>query len=152
MNRAPSERRILADIRLALGVRPDIFIQRHNTMKATELRTGRVIQSSPNGTADILGSVKLPSGVGLALAVEVKSESGRLSDEQVLWGLVFAARGGGLYVVARSAKDATAAVDAARVDPALEVARSVEALRASATRRGLSIPKLFAASSEALDA
>lgn len=57
------------------------------------------------GSADILGTTKC----GLPLAVEVKTATGRQSEEQKNFQAAWQSRGG-IYVVARSVDDALAAI------------------------------------------
>lgn len=128
---------VLKEVLLALGARRDVFVWRQNTFVATELETGRKVRSNPDGTPDVLGSLVLPSGSGLAVGFEVKSASGRLSDEQVLFGLGFSRRGRGLYACVRSGREALALIDAAIADPIAAVDRCIAELETIALRRKL---------------
>lgn len=64
------------------------------------------------GTADILGIVR-----GRPLAIEVKSEKGRLSEHQKIFLLDFSSNGG-VALVARSYQDVKVVLDS--VNPVLE--------------------------------
>lgn len=73
-------------------------------------RTGRKITFGQPGQADIMGIVR-----GRYVAIETKSESGRLSPEQRDWrDKVVAAEG--IYIVARTLEDA--------LNPVLELLRA----------------------------
>jgi hypothetical protein len=105
-----SERHIQTDILLALGGRPDLCtVWRNNTGKARPLSTPDVVLTyGLEGSADILGLM----ADGRFLAVEVKSETGRQSEQQRRFEAMVT-RHGGLYVLARSAAQALAAVEQA---------------------------------------
>lgn len=62
--------------------------------------TGQAVKIGVPGAADIVGETK----DGRALAVEVKTGSGRLSPEQIKWRDAFVSRGG-LYIEARCIDD-----------------------------------------------
>lgn len=110
--RAPrlSEAQIQQQILLALGGRHDCRVWRNN-VGAARTQDGRVVRFGTKGQADILGVLRLPTGTGLFVAIEVKSARGRLRPEQRAWGAMVQAMGG-LYIVARSVEDAVHAVDA----------------------------------------
>lgn len=63
-------------------------------------KSGSPIKVGIPGAADIVGE----TSKGRALAVEVKTGSGKLSDEQKKWRDAFASRGG-LYIEARCIDD-----------------------------------------------
>lgn len=60
----------------------------------------RVIRIGPPGRADLIGVIG-----GRAVAIEVKTSTGRLRVEQERWRDAFQARGG-IWVLARSVDDA----------------------------------------------
>jgi hypothetical protein len=103
------ERDIQQAIRLALGLLPDVVLWRNSTgMTRTDdrvLRYGLAV-----GSADLIG-ILAPKGRFLAL--EVKSEEGRLRPEQTQF-LELVRRCGGFACVVRSAEEALAAIERAR--------------------------------------
>lgn len=64
------------------------------------------------GGADLIGVLTV-GRIGVFLAVEVKTESGRLSPEQRMFGELVE-RAGGVFIVARSVDDFVAQATAAR--------------------------------------
>jgi hypothetical protein len=64
----------------------------------------RIVRVGPPGRADILGVCN-----GRAIAIEVKTATGRLRPDQERWRDAFTQRGG-VWVLARSAEDAMEAV------------------------------------------
>ena len=96
-----SEAVLQQEIRLALGMRDDIFMFRINVGKFRPLEGGpRVIQSAPEGTPDLMG-VMTP---GRAFGIEVKAAKGKQRDAQKKWQEAWEKRGG-LYILARSLED-----------------------------------------------
>ena len=69
---------------------------------------GRWIQGMPAGAPDLMGIVR---GTGAGLAVEVKSDTGKQRPEQRDFEAAWT-RSGGIYVLARSAEEAIASVEA----------------------------------------
>ena len=65
--------------------------------------TGAVVSIGIKGAPDILGVCRN----GCALAIEVKTGAGRLSQEQVNWRKRFT-QSGGIYVLARRVEDVAA--------------------------------------------
>ncbi len=102
----PAEALILNGILLALGSRPEIFVERRNVGRARNPKTGRRVQFGTPGEADVR-----VTGRSVSIAIEVKTASGRVSPKQRAWGRAFERVG--VYVVARSVQDAVNAVDAA---------------------------------------
>ena len=106
-----TETQLLAEIRLALGRDPRVVLWRNNTGMAEQqgrpVRYGLCV-----GSSDLVGIVTMASGVGRFLALEVKTERGRVSREQEQFLGVVNARGG-YGVVVRSVEDARAAVERA---------------------------------------
>jgi len=108
-----TEAEIQHGILLALGARPNLRVWRANTGVAKDPLSGRLVRFGTPGQADVLG-VLAPGG--RLLAIECKSTTGRLTDDQAAWGRMVQAMGG-VYVVARSVQDAVRAVDAAAFQP-----------------------------------
>jgi hypothetical protein len=63
-------------------------------------KTGVLVKVGVPGAADIVGETQH----GRALAIEVKTGTGRLSEDQNKWRLAFESRGG-LYIECRSLDD-----------------------------------------------
>lgn len=102
-----SEAVLQQEIRLALGMRDDIFMFRINVGKFRPLEGGpRVIQSAPEGTPDLMG-VMTP---GRAFGIEVKTAKGKQRDAQKKWQEAWEKRGG-LYILARSLEDVYQGLD-----------------------------------------
>lgn len=70
--------------------------------------SGHVVKVGLEGMADIGGILCN----GVVLQIEVKSATGRLREAQKRWGQMIQSMGG-LFIVARSAEDATRAIRAA---------------------------------------
>ncbi len=103
-----SETSILHDVLLALGRHPKCKVWRCNTGALAD-HMGRVVRFGVPGCADVIGML-VPSG--RFLAVEVKTATGKQSDQQRKFQLM-TERAGGVYVLVRSAAEAVAAVEAA---------------------------------------
>jgi hypothetical protein len=104
------ESQIQAAIRVALGKLPDVRLWRNHVgavqaIDGTTHRFGLAV-----GSADLVG-ILAPSGRMIAL--ECKSETGRLRPEQRAW-LQLVRDAGGFAAVVRSAEEALAAVERAR--------------------------------------
>lgn len=115
-NTQDPERKIKAEILLALGSRPDVMVWNNPTGVGRAIDRQHVIKFGCPGSADILGVLALtirPEHVGMtigrALAVEVKTLRGRQRDQQKIWQRCFEERGG-LYVLARSVEEAVRGV------------------------------------------
>jgi|GEM_PF-985070 len=126
-----TEAPLLADVRLALGLREDIMVCRVNTgvFKPLHGDQTRAIRSAPNGFPDLVAVWRRhaevrttinpggfqpleriePVTFGQALAIETKSSKGtqRKAQEnfQAAWEAV-----GGIYILARSVEDVLAVV------------------------------------------
>lgn len=104
-----SEAVLQQEIRLALGLRDDLFLFRINVGKFRPLDGGkRVIQSAPEGTPDLLG-VMIP---GRAFAIEVKAPRGTQREAQKRWQAAWEKRGG-IYILAKSLADVYKGLDIA---------------------------------------
>jgi hypothetical protein len=108
--RPKTEAEIQGDILLALGSRPDVRLWRANTGGAVN-PTGRFVRFGVPGQGDLSGILRLASGVGVRLEVEVKREDGRQSLDQKTFQHVIE-KFGGCYVLAHSVEEASAAVNA----------------------------------------
>jgi hypothetical protein len=72
----------------------------------------RFVRAGVAGQADLTGILQV-GGIGVSLWIEVKSASGRQTQEQV-WFQQMVERLGGLYILARSVKDVDDAINAYR--------------------------------------
>ncbi len=107
---------ILHDIRLAVGQLPGVAVWRNQVGIATFPGGRKVPYGLCRGSSDIIGlrSVvigpeHLGSTIAQFVAIEVKTDSGRLTLEQKLF-LDLVERRGGLAICARSEEDAIRAV------------------------------------------
>lgn len=133
-----SEAVIQQNIRLALGMRDDIFMFRINVGVFRPLHGDqkRAIRSAPDGTPDLLGvkAMSVPSVLdillreelspttmmrlcewigevaGQAFAIEVKAARGQQREAQKNWQKAWEKRGG-IYVLARSVEDVYKGLD-----------------------------------------
>ena len=102
-----SERQIQQAIRLAVQG-PDLVLWRNNVGHGV-LSDGRHIDYGlAVGSADLVGIC-----AGRFFALEVKSPTGRVSDDQMTW-LALVRSKGGFAAVVRSVEDALAAVERCR--------------------------------------
>lgn len=103
-----SEAVLQQEIRLALGMRDDIFMFRINVGKFRPLEGDqrRVIQSAPEGTPDLMGVIQ----PGKAFGIEVKTKRGQQRDAQKKWQEAWEKRGG-IYILARSLEDVARGLD-----------------------------------------
>lgn len=100
-------------IRLALGMLPDVRLFRNQTGALPDPRTGRLVSFGlAKGSADLIGwrTIEItPDMVGSKVAVfcslEVKTATGRLTDQQRNW-MQAVLRAGGIAGVVRSVADA----------------------------------------------
>jgi hypothetical protein len=100
------ESQILHDIRLELGREPDLVLWRVSSGAASY---GRAVvrYGLTRGCSDLIGIFTTCSGLGVLVALEVKAERGRLSEDQRLFLQLVQARGG-LTRVVRSVFEARA--------------------------------------------
>lgn len=117
-----SETAILVAIREALSREPGVLIWRNNSGKLQDARGRWVTYGLGVGSADLVGLVQMSRGFcgyerddGSAIvtarffALEVKTETGRATKEQVCWSI--AVRGnGGFCATVRSVEEAIAAL------------------------------------------
>lgn len=118
-----TESQILRDIRAALGREPDVKLWRLSQGGAVS-RSGQTYRAglSVNGASDLIGILRYtedsgygsgPMSTGRFIALEVKTDRGRLRREQVLF-LELVRRLGGFAAVVRSVDEARAALERAR--------------------------------------
>ena len=108
--KSPLEGRIVSNILLEIGKRPDVRIWRCNVAPVVNPRTGKIVgKGLPHGHPDIAGVLCI-SGIGISFFCEVKTDVGRESDDQVSFGAMLL-RFGSCYVVARSVDEAEKAID-----------------------------------------
>jgi len=100
-----SEKSIQNAILRAYATRPDMRLWRQNTGAARF--KGQVVHFGVPGQADITGILH----DGRRIEIEVKSETGRQSPEQQRYQRMIE-RFGGIYILARSVEDVTAALRA----------------------------------------
>lgn len=110
VNRGPKESSIQDAIRVELGredLRGEIVLWRNNV--GTGEKRGHFIRFGVGGPggADLLGIYRSSAGAGVFLAVEIKSATGRQSEEQVRFASLVRSLGGE-YAVLRSVEDARA--------------------------------------------
>ena len=131
------ESSILAKIELAIGSLAKTITWRHNTGQAwmgkfqrvatpgmvrvnagdVVIRNARPVKFGLPGSGDIIGlrSITIDESmvgktIGQFISVEVKTKTGRLADQQAKFGGMVR-RHGGIYVVATSPEEATAALE-----------------------------------------
>lgn len=107
--RTHHERDIQNAIRIALTRRDDIVLWR-NAMGFVSRGDRKQRFGLCVGSADLIGILRLPSGSGIFLAIEVKREDGALSSEQALF-LALVQKMGGIAILARSVEEAATAID-----------------------------------------
>lgn len=98
------EQEIMNRIMLEVGRRNDVRLWRQNSGVARGLQSDTVIRMGVPGCGDLTGIVTV-SGIGIRLEIEVKTEKGRQSEQQIKFGKMVADRGG-IYILARSVDDA----------------------------------------------
>lgn len=113
MNQHAKHERLVADILIYLGARPDVMVWRRVSGSFRLLRSDDVVRVSGAGPADIGGLYSVVLGeagvieCACALAVEAKTGKGRLTTEQERWRDRFVSIGG-TYILARSIDDVKA--------------------------------------------
>lgn len=107
------ERELQHEIRLAVGSLPDVCIWRNETGQAKHIgprgRPQHVRYGLCVGSADLIG---VGPG-GRFLALEIKTETGRVTPEQTMF-LDLVRSKGGIAAVVRSVDEALAVIEAAR--------------------------------------
>ncbi len=114
---------IKREILLELSKHPRIMLWNNPTAVARPRGSARYIRFGNPGEADLLGvvgpvsvddgtlydeyghSLELYDELGLALAIETKTATGKLSPKQINWRDAFTAHGG-IYILAHSVEDA----------------------------------------------
>jgi hypothetical protein len=110
---ANAETTLQQQIRLAIGINPDVRAFRNQCGALPDPRTGRLVTFGlAKGSADLIGWRTItvtPDMVGTRLAIftsiEVKTPTGRVRPEQQAW-LEAVQQAGGIAGVARSVNDA----------------------------------------------
>ena len=131
----PTEAQTQRDLLLAIGAIEGLHVERTNTGLATDTRTGRSVRFGVPGAPDIRVCM-----AGRAVAIEVKSPTGRQSERQQRWQAAHEAAGG-VYLLCRDA--ATTCRDLAtlaRMWGRPELAVALEARAATATRATRATP------------
>ena len=100
------ESRLMRAIRIALLRDRRVHVTRNNTGMA-EVHGQFIRFGLGKGGADLVG---MQRGSGRAVAFEVKTATGRVSDDQKKWGAKFTALGG-FYRVVRSPEEAIACLE-----------------------------------------
>jgi hypothetical protein len=108
-----TEAQILAAIRLALGRIPDLVLWRNTTGVTSEFdpkthETRTIRYGLAPGGADLVGCL-----AGRFIGLEVKTDTGRPTDEQSRW-LDLVRLKGGFAAIVRSPAEALAAIERAR--------------------------------------
>jgi len=111
-----TEPQIQDAIRLALGKLDDLVLWRNNVGVAQHWN-GRDVETVKyglaNGSADLVGILRVTPTAGRFVALEVKTETGRVSPEQTKW-LALVRKMGGFACVVRSVDEALVAIERAR--------------------------------------
>jgi hypothetical protein len=99
-----NETEIMRAVLVAVTAVPGPMFWRNNTGQATA-QGGRVIRFGLPGSPDILGVHR-----GQAVGIEVKTSTGRQSQQQLRFQVAFEAAGG-TYIIVRSVPDALDALE-----------------------------------------
>lgn len=110
-----TESEIQHAIRIALGRLPDVRVFRNNVGVA-DVRGAKIRFGLCKGSSDLIGFIRLEiNGVKTArfMALEIKTATGKATEEQVLFMAMV--RGfGGFACIVRSVEEALAAIERAR--------------------------------------
>lgn len=111
-----SEMKIMREVLLRLGSRPDVRLWRQNvgTGWVPAGNTFRPQAFGVKGQPDLMGCVRI-NGVGVWLGVETKSETGKQREAQRDWQTIMESFGG-IYILARSPDEAERALEVAIVE------------------------------------
>ena len=115
----PSEHAIQNDVRLVLGLDPDVVLWRNNVGSLERPAGGRIRYGLAVGSSDLIGMVTAVfDGVRVArfLALEVKRPDNRPTQDQLSFLRLVQARGG-VAAVVTSPSQAVAVVAQAKADP-----------------------------------
>jgi len=114
MNNTKEHQQLVDDILFAVGSLPDVRLWPRRVGLAVPIDRDHPIFFGMKGETDLQGIVRVCINkkrlVGIHLAIEVKTGSGRLSPDQVLWRDMII-RFGGRYIEARSIDDALQGVN-----------------------------------------
>ena len=115
---APLEKERQQEIRLALGAEADLVLWRNAIHHGEDWdpRTGRAsfIKAGLGvGSADLVGVLRMPSGIGRFFALEIKRVGQKPSPEQLQWAALVR-RLGGFVAVVFGVDDSRAALARAR--------------------------------------
>lgn len=99
-----SETSIMRDILIAVSSLPGALFTRRNVGVFRALDGKSIVRCGVPGQADIAGCYN-----GRFVEIEVKTDAGRLSDDQKRWKMAVE-RAGGVFVVARRPSDALKAL------------------------------------------
>lgn len=113
MSRQNKETAIQNEILCAIGAQDHTLIWRNQVGKFRAIDDPRrIVSVGTRGSADILGICRVPitpdhigMALGVAIAIEVKTATGRMSPVQARWAQAWQARGGA-HCIARSPADA----------------------------------------------
>lgn len=109
------EHEIMQGILISIGSLPDVRIWRNNT-GSIKTQDGRFITFGLKGSADMLGILK----GGKFLAIEVKTATGRQSEQQKSFQKMIEAFGG-VYILARSVDDVNRRLNLERTELATQL-------------------------------
>ena len=112
---ANAETILQQQIRLALGINPDVRAFRNQVGSLPDPRTGRLVTFGlARGSADLIGwrtvtitQAMVGTRLAVFLSIEVKTATGRLRPEQQQW-IHAVTQAGGIAGIARSVTDAQA--------------------------------------------
>jgi hypothetical protein len=112
-----NEAQIQSEIRITLGRIPDLRMFRNNVGVA-QVRGTHIRYGLAKGSADLIGWLALkpplvPYPIARFMSLEIKTETGKPTEEQKMW-MEMVQRFGGFACIVRSPKEALAAVERAR--------------------------------------
>lgn len=120
VNNSAAHTRLIQEARLALGREPDLVMWPMQPGGVADA-TGRPMRCGPTGMADLVGILRMrvmlagrALELGRLFAIEGKTGGGKLRSAQIMWGNLVR-RMGGFYSEFRSADDARACLERARM-------------------------------------
>lgn len=108
MNNSAAHQKLVNEILLKVGSRPDVRLWTRVVGVGRALKTAQVIAYGVPGETDIDGILL----GGRRIGIEVKTGRGQLSEKQIRWRDMLI-KFGALYVEARSVDDVLTAIEAA---------------------------------------